>query len=253
MKRSDRCRICSGAELSTYLDLGAQPLANAYAASPDPAAPRYPLAVERCRRCGHSQLSVVVDPTEMFDEYLWVSGTTDTQRRHFADLAAEADARVDRVPSRPPSVLDIGCNDGTLLDAFHRLGFATYGVDPAKNLLPISLARGHRVLAERWSPAVAAALRQAHGGVDLVTGCNVFAHCDDLVGFLNGCRAVLVPGGHAILEFPYARLTLEHHEFDQVYHEPPQLFPGRPVPRVLRRHGDVLLTYAPDVKAEILR
>ena len=219
MKRLDRCRICSGAELSTYLDLGAQPLANAYAASSDLTLPRHPLAVERCRRCGHSQLSVVVDPTEMFDEYLWVSGTTDTQRRHFADLAGEAAALVDRVPSRQPSMLDIGCNDGTLLDAFRRLGFATYGVDPAKNLLAISLGKGHRVLAERWSPEVAASLRAAHGGVDLVTGCNVFAHCDDLVGFLNGCREALAPGGHVVLEFPYARLTLEHHEFDQVYHE----------------------------------
>jgi SAM-dependent methyltransferase len=205
--------------MSGYLDLGAQPLANAYAASRDLTLPRYPLAVERCRDCGHQQLSVVVDPADMFEEYLWVSGTTETQRRHFADLAGEAGALVERVPSRQPSVLDIGCNDGTLLDAFRRLGFVTHGVDPAKNLLAISLGKGHRVRAERWSAEVAASLRAAHGGVDLVTGCNVFAHCDDLVGFLNGCREVLAPRGRVILEFPYARLTLEHHEFDQVYHE----------------------------------
>lgn len=238
MKRLDRCRICSGADLSGYLDLGVQPLANAYAASSDLTLPRYPLAVERCRRCGHSQLSVVVDPAHMFEEYLWVSGTTETQRRHFAELAGEAGALVRRVASRHPSVLDLGCNDGTLLDAFRRLGFTTYGVDPAKNLLPISLGKGHRVLAERWSAAVAATLRGTlGGGLDLVTGCNVFAHCDDLAGFLHGCREVLAPGGHVILEFPYARPTLEHHKFDQVYHEHLNYFLAGPFRALCDAHG----------------
>ena len=93
----------------------------------------------------------------MFADYLWVSGTTEAQRRHFADLAVEAAHRV--APRYdPPSVLDIGCNDGTLLDAFQRLGFVTHGVDPAKNLQPLTLAKGHRVRVERWSPEVASAL-----------------------------------------------------------------------------------------------
>lgn len=235
MRRLDRCRICSGTDLSGYLDLGVQPLANAYAASSDLTLPRYPLAVERCRGCGHSQLSVVVDPALMFEEYLWVSGTTETQRRHFAELAGEASALVQ---SPHPSGLDIGCNDGSLLDAFARLGFVTYGVDPAKNLLPISLGKGHRVLAERWSTAVAARLRATHGGgLDLVTACNVFAHCDDLAGFLHGCHEALAPGGHAILEFPYARPTLEQCEFDQVYHEHLNYFLAAPFRVLCEAHG----------------
>lgn len=219
MKVRTRCRICSAPGVARYLDLGSQPLANAYPASPDVTSPRYPLAVDRCRQCGHSQLSVVVDPGAMFTEYLWVSGTTQTQRRHFAELAGEAVELVERSRRHPPSVLDIGCNDGTLLDAFRRLGCSTYGVDPAENLAEISRAKDHRVLVDRWSPSVAATLRAAHGAVDLITGCNVLAHCDDVAGFLAGCRRGLAPRGHVVLEFPYARLTLEQHQFDQVYHE----------------------------------
>lgn len=212
------CRICASTDLVRYLDLGVQPLANAYAVSPEESSPRYPLALNRCAGCGHSQLSVVVNPEEMFTNYLWVSGTTETQRRFFGELAAEALA-LTAPASRTPSVLDIGCNDGTLLDAFARLGYVTYGVDPARNLRPTTLAKGHHVLVDCWSPALAAAFRAQHGEVDLITACNVLAHCDDAVGFLRACHRVLAPGGRVIVEFPYALHTLEQHQFDQVYHE----------------------------------
>jgi novobiocin biosynthesis protein NovU/D-mycarose 3-C-methyltransferase len=231
------CRICDGTDLAPYLDLGGQPLANAYPVRPGVTGPRYPLAVVRCRSCAHSQLSVVVDPDAMFTEYLWVSGTTETQRRHFAELAGEAAARVAAARARPASVLDIGCNDGTLLDAFRRLGFATYGVDPAVNLRAVSAAKGHRVRVERWTPAAADALRAARGPVDLVTGCNVLAHCDDVAGFLEGCRRVLAGRGHVVLEFPYARVTLEQQQFDQVYHEHLSYFLVSPFRHLCDRQG----------------
>ena len=82
----DRCRICGGRGFESVVDLGDMPLANAFLDRASLARPetRYPLHVVRCWECGLVCLSVVVNPVEMFQSYLYVTGTSDTMRAHFA-------------------------------------------------------------------------------------------------------------------------------------------------------------------------
>src|SRR5262245_23209283 len=110
-KRLTVCRCCRSTALEEVLDLGEQPLANSYSRAPT-LLPTYPLQLLVCLRCFLCQLRVVVDPDRMFREYLYVTGTSHTFRQHFADLATEA---MDWCVSRPNTVLDLACNDGTLL------------------------------------------------------------------------------------------------------------------------------------------
>jgi SAM-dependent methyltransferase len=225
------CRCCGGGDLVPYLDLGEQPLANAYHRGE--ALPRFPLAVSLCRGCAHSQLGIVVDPELLFRHYLYVSGTTETFRRHTAELADDALAF-----TGARRVLDVACNDGTLLEQFRARGCEVHGVDPALNLRELTVGKGLPVLTELWGAQAASELRASGAApFDLITATNVLAHVADPLEFLRACAAALAPGGTALVEFPYGVETVDRCEFDQVYHEHVSYFLARSLTALAERAG----------------
>jgi novobiocin biosynthesis protein NovU/D-mycarose 3-C-methyltransferase len=204
-----RCRCCGSGALERVLDLGRQPLANGYTREPVEQ-PAFPLELMLCRRCFHSQLSVAVDPDSMFRHYLYVSGTSRTLREHFAGLAREAVSWF-----RPRRVLDLACNDGTLLEAFRSEGCEVVGVDPARNLSALARAQGIDVVEGYW-PRVKPSVG---GRFDLVTAANVLAHVSDPRAFLEAAFDALTADGAVVVEFPYCREMVLRCEWDTVYHE----------------------------------
>lgn len=138
------CLVCGGRRLTTFFDLGEQPLANAYHDGTKDQ-PRYPLAVNHCADCSHNQLTVSVDPSLMFDDYAYASDTTQTLRDYFAAFSGDVVER-----HGPCDVLEIACNTGALLAEFKDRGCRCLGIDPAKNLRPQSEARGLDVIIDYW-------------------------------------------------------------------------------------------------------
>lgn len=205
------CRCCKSHNLLLYLDLGKQPLANDYHKGNN--LPEIPLEVMLCAKCFHNQLSVVVDPDSMFKNYLYVSGTTQTFRKHCSDLADNA---VSRFSSRRLNVMDIACNDGTQLEYFRELGCNVMGIDPAENLRSLTKKKKLNILVDYWTQKIA---RNFKKKFDLMTGTNVFAHVDDVDEFLKASKIALKDEGILILEFPYAENMVANNEFDTVYHE----------------------------------
>ena len=134
----DKCVACGGSNLEQFLDLAKQPLANNYHDGSG-AGDSYQLGLNLCTDCYHTQLPVSVDPKAMFDHYLYVTGTSQTLRDYCDWFAEFVDAREDIDHG---NILDIACNDGTQLDSFRKLGWKTFGVDPAKNLFEIALEKG---------------------------------------------------------------------------------------------------------------
>ena len=210
-KEVTSCRCCGGTTLCRYLDLGEQPLANSY--HKGEVLPLFPLKVNLCEDCFHSQLSMVVEPSLMFKHYLYVSGTTHTFRKHCEELAADA---VKRLAAIQPRVLDIACNDGTLLGYFRDLGCRVQGVDPAENLRELTKEKNIPVEVGYWGSGMADKL---DGDYDIVTGTNVFAHVDNISVFLDECVKVLNDEGMIVLEFPYCDELISKCEFDTIYHE----------------------------------
>jgi SAM-dependent methyltransferase len=224
-----RCRCCGANSLVPVLDLGSQPLANSY--TPAPARqPTYPLELHVCRECFHNQLSVVVDPDAMFKNYLYVSGTSRTLRTHFVGLAREALRWLGPGTRR---VLDLACNDGTLLESFRAQGCEVTGVDPAVNLVDHARSKGLAVVEGYW-PAVAP---QVTGPFDLISACNVLAHVFDPVSFLKSALERLSDRGMLVVEFPYARDLIRHGEWDTIYHEHLSYFLAGPFLRLIERLG----------------
>jgi len=148
----------------------------------------------------------------MFKHYLYVSGTTVTLKNHFDKLAHEALSRVSPIS---PKVLDIACNDGSLLDSFKSMDAEVYGVDPAENLREITEKKKIPVVVDYWSDKILNQLPK----LDVITATNVFAHVDDAKSFLETCIKALDVNGVIVLEFPYALKLIKKTEFDTVYHE----------------------------------
>jgi SAM-dependent methyltransferase len=241
LKCSDRrtCRCCGWAGLVEYLDLGEQPLANSYVREASRPCLTVPLRVNLCPNCFHSQLSAVVDPSTMFGNYLYVSGTTETFRRHTRALAEEAVSVMKQRDGTAAGarVLDIACNDGTLLGHFRDLGCQVRGIDPAANLREHTRAKGIDVDVAFFGRD--AGIEYAKQGLrfDIITAQNVFAHVDDAEGFLAGVRAALRADGFAVIEFPYGRDMIGHNEFDTIYHEHLSYFLVNSFSRLARRAG----------------
>lgn len=208
------CLACGGHNLVLTLDLHDQPLANNFQkhAGVKDTDLWFPLAINRCDHCNHLQLTHAVNPALIYTHYLYVSGTSGTYLEYMDWYARFVSEQFDQLPIG--GVLDIGCNDGSQLDAFKKMGFATYGVDPAENLHPKSSAQ-HNVVLGFWDEDSASRLGR---DFDIITTQNSFAHIPDPLAYLKLAKDYLKTDGKIFISTSQADMV-PNGEFDTIYHE----------------------------------
>jgi SAM-dependent methyltransferase len=232
-----RCIVCRAARVEPFLDLGTTALANKFLRAEELARPepRFPLIVGFCHGCGHVQLTEAVPPGAMFEDYLYVSSASDTLRAHLYELS---DAVVERFPlGAGDLVIDVGCNDGTLLSGFRRYGVRTLGVDPAKNLAALAEDSGIERVVDFFSAASARRIVDRWGPATIITATNTFPHIPDLHDFMRGIQTALAPGGAFVIEAHYLLDMLEQCAFDTIYHEHVSYWALRPMMHLFAAHG----------------
>jgi novobiocin biosynthesis protein NovU/D-mycarose 3-C-methyltransferase len=214
MPKHTHCRICDTELGEPFLDFGDFPLANSFLDSPDEFDDEeaFPLAVCSCPDCGYMQLDFVVPPEILYRDYIYVSGTSETVRRHADDLA-------DKFGGEGRFVVEIASNDGTVLKAFQKQGARVLGIEPALNIAEMAEAAGISTVPEFFDAATAAEVAAEYGRADVMIARHVFAHVDDSRDFLTGVRNLLADDGTMWIEVPYVGELLEHNEFDTIYHE----------------------------------
>lgn len=220
MTRISQCRMCESQELFQFLDLGTTALADRFMRESQLAMPEYeyPLEVMMCEGCGLAQLSVVVDPQIMYcDDYPYESSTTRAGGRHW-DEFARSTAKMLGLGEKD-LVVDAGSNVGVLLQSFQRQGTRILGVDPADNIAGIARANGVDTITAFFNLETAKQIVASHGQASVLTATNVFAHIDDLAGFVAAADHLLNVHGVLIIEMPYFVELLQKLEYDTVYHE----------------------------------
>lgn len=217
MNRST-CRACGSKNLILYLPLGDQALANAFLSPQDvnKPEPKFPLEVFYCGDCFHSQLGYTVNPDVMFRNYLYVSGTSDAIRKHFAEYAREV---FDRFMKPGDLVIEVASNDGTLLKNFIPWGAKVLGIEPAENIAKMANEDGVLTIPEWHTVEVAKKVVAEHGKAKSIIANNVFAHVDNIHEFAEASRELLADDGVWTIESPHVLHMLQHNEFDTVYHE----------------------------------
>ena len=208
------CLACGNHNLVPTLNLQDQPLANNFQqhAGIRDTDPWFPLAINRCTDCNHLQLTHAVDPALIYTHYLYVSGTSGTYVEYMDWYANFVREQFDRWPDG--GVLDIGCNDGSQLDAFKKIKIQTFGVDPAVNLHAKSSAR-HRVVLGFWDQSSARSLGR---DFDIITTQNSFAHIPDPLAYLKLAKEYLRNNGKIFISTSQADMVVNG-EFDTIYHE----------------------------------
>ena len=227
-KSLDSCLCCNSDELKEVLNLGDQPLANNYHHKNEEL-DRFPLRLNLCQKCYHLQLSVAVDPNLMFKNYLYVSGTSNTLIKYFNNFAK-------KIKNKKPnarSILDIACNDGSQLDSFAKLGFETYGIDPAENLYPISAGKGHTVYCDYFNKK---SIQNIDKTFDIILAQNVFAHNANPLEFLQAAKEILNDDGTIYIQTSQANM-IKNNEFDTIYHEHISFFNLNSMKELCKRAG----------------
>jgi len=237
MQNTTRCIVCEGSKVELFLDLGSTPLANKFLSKDklNQPEPSYPLRVGFCHDCHHVELTEAVPPSAMFDDYLYISSASDTLKAHLFDLSDIVSQRFQL--NSKDLVIDIGCNDGTLLSGFKRHGVKTLGVDPAQNLAVFTEKLGIDRHVGFFNSASAKEIVKKYGPASAITATNTFPHIPALQDFVRGLDTALAPNGVFVIEAHYLIDILDQGAFDTIYHEHVSYWALGPMQRLFERHG----------------
>lgn len=214
------CRACGSSALTKVIDLGDQHLQGSFykPGKEEPPMRKIPLELVRCdptrdeNACGLLQMKHTVPPEVLYSAYWYRSGTNNTMRSHLKGIAEEAASMVNKKEAR---VLDIGCNDGTLL-AHYPDAFTKFGVDPSDVVLDI---QGDITTVQDLFPS--AQLTKACEGksFDIITSIAMFYDLEDPVSFVQNIKQHLSSTGLWVFEMSYMPTMLKMNSYDTICHE----------------------------------
>lgn len=182
----------------------------------------YPIEILFCDKCvtGHQRFQV--PKRELFpDSYHYRSRFTADVLNGMAGLVDVCEQRFGSLKGK--TVLDIGCNDGSLLDFFKQKGAVTLGIEPTAAYMDAKM-KGHVVLNDFLAEDVALSIAKTHGKPDFITFTNVFAHIEDLQEVLRSLKRLMAPKTTVVIENHYLGAVLEGKQFDTFYHEHPRTY-----------------------------
>jgi hypothetical protein len=231
------CLFCSTPLRRTFVDLGMSPLCESYLSAEqlNKMEPFYPLHVWVCEKCFLVQVEEYVRPEGIFTEYAYFSSYSDSWLAH---ARAYVDMIADRLGlTRASRVVELGSNDGYLLQYFVAKGIPVLGVEPALNVAQAAIARGVPTLTRLFGRQTAREMVADGLQADLLLGANVLAQIPDVNDFVAGMKLLLKPRGVITIEFPHLMRLIQDNQFDTIYHEHFSYFSFLAVGRIFATHG----------------
>jgi len=238
------CLMC-GSRVSEFISFGPMPVANGFLTPEEFAQERFfPLNVGLCTTCKMVQLMERVDPGTLFHEgYPYFSSTSRSMSDHFQAFAGLV--KVEYMDPADPFVVEIGSNDGIMLQHFAVASIRHLGIEPSTNVARVGMAKGINTVCEFFDQDLARSILDEYGPVDAFLGANVMCHIAELDSVLAGIKLLLKPEGVLIFEDPYLGDIVEKTSYDQMYDEHIFYFSVTSLGHALEKHSLELVDIMP--------
>lgn len=238
------CLVC-GISSSPIIDFGPMPIANNFTDVPLNDTYRFKLSASFCEDCSLFQIDEQPRPDLMFhDHYPFFTGLSSSMKLHFGEMV---NIHLGKSIKRPESlfVVEIGCNDGTLLDFVRMRGVRHLGIDPSSNVVAKAREKGVSAEVGFFGEELAERVFLSNGKADFIFAANVICHIPTMNDFGRGIKSLLAEDGQFIFEEPYVGSMLENTSYDQIYDEHVFIFGAISVRNVFARVGLELVDAIP--------
>jgi len=219
----NQCEVCGNESLSSVLDLGEHPMCDDLVpVGNEWVCNEYPIHILYCATCRTAHQKYQVPKQNLFPQnYHYRSRFTADVLNGMKDLVKKCEDLVSSLAGL--KVVDVGCNDGSLLSFFREKGAITIGVEPTRACEDAE-NQGHIVYNSFLTPELASEITTDYGKPDLIVFTNVFAHIEDLGMVLESLQSLLSPNTVLIIENHYLGTVLNGNQFDTFYHEHPRTY-----------------------------
>lgn len=232
----ERCQSCGYEKLHSIIFLGyLPPVNNLIKVGTIPQEqPSYPAQMLYCKKCHLVQLGLIVDPNILFPpEYPYTSSTTKVLRDNFKQLADETNTLI---PSKENDlVIDIGSNDGNLLNNFKDKN-KVLGITP-EEIGKLAIQNGIPTIIDYFTEKVADKVVKKYGKAKIITATNVFAHIEDVNEVIKNIKKILASDGVFISESHYLLSLIKTVQYDTIYHEHLRYYSLHSLKYLLAMHG----------------
>ncbi len=239
-----QCLICNK-PIAPFISFGKMPIANGFL-SPEQFASEYffELQVAFCGHCGMVQLLEQPAREQMFNEnYAFYSSTSQGMKIHFQSFAEHV--KRDYLKSPDPFVVEIGSNDGIMIQNFAFQKIRHLGIEPSANVAAVARQKGIQTVCAFFDEALARDIVREHGQADAFIGANVMCHIPYLHSVIDGIKILLKPDGIVMFEDPYWGDVIEKTSYDQIYDEHVFLFSVASIGYLFEQHGMEVIDLEP--------
>ena len=210
------CRLCNQSKLKLVLKLEDSPLCDAYLKWKRDQE-FYKLNLFRCSNCGFIQIDTVIDPEVIYKDYIYVTSSSQGLVDHFSSYSEDVLNNVEI--QKESLIIDIGSNEGTLLNFFQKRGYKVLGIEPSSKAANIANSNGIETICDFFNLDKVDEIILKHGHASMITVNNLFANVDDLYNFTNAVEKLLDNNGVFVIESSYLYDMIDNMVFDFIYHE----------------------------------
>jgi len=231
------CRSCGSSSLRFVLSLGNQYVSN-FVEDPLEEYVKAPLELVLCDQtsggCSLLQLRHTVRPELMFKEYWYLSGVNEAMIAALRDVTNKAEQMV--ALSQGDIVLDIGCNDGTLLRSYDAENLKLVGFEPAENLIPLAEVGTTKTINDFFSFKLFEK-HFPHDQAKIITSIAMFYDLEEPNEFVEDIVRCIHPEGMWVIQMNYLPSMLQQNAFDNICHEHLEYYSMGALRNLLEGHG----------------
>lgn len=233
--RERMCPLCQGQQLNIAAKFRDAPLEDSLQLTSSKARelPRFPLTLVSCKSCGHVFVLEVADARESYEDYSFASALSPGLVPIIAGVAERV--WISSESREGDLVVDVGSNDGTLLEHFRKLGATVLGVEPSHRHAHLATSRGIPTRQEYFGPASLQETGQNRPQV--ICFHNVLANLEDPISSLLIASEALSDGGTVSILTGYHPDQFRAFMFDWVYHEHLSYFSAHDIAAMSKASG----------------